>query len=141
MQPGDILRQRKIRTYGAKDCRNYFEFSPDLERKKDFQRVFVSMLLGSEMMKLYDKPTDEEPTCQPLDEVRALNALGYWSEQQLVEALGHKETLTLLKKLRPFVGSKDKRYAAQSKLPGKSGAQEVRDDSSRDGRVGRRRKR
>lgn len=141
MQPGDILRQRKIRTYGAQDCRNYFEFTPDLEKSKDTQRVFVTMLLGAEMMKLCDKPDGTGPRFEPLDEMRALNALGYWSEEQLVEALGNKEARKLIKKLRPFVGSKERRDGAQSNVPRKFGAQEVRDDSSRDGRVGRRRKR
>lgn len=108
MKPGDILRQRRIRTYGQTDCRNYFEFMPDQEKSKSLQRVFVSLLLGTEHLKLNEKP-GEEFCVMPLDEEKALNDLGWWNETQLEEILGVPETQKLLRKLHQFaLGKREK---------------------------------
>lgn len=100
MKPGDILRQRKVRTYfTSSETRGYVEYVADQERIKVNQKVFVSLLLGMEPLG-YDKPLDEE---------KALNALGLWNETQLEDVLGVKETQKLLRKLHQFaLGKREK---------------------------------
>jgi hypothetical protein len=99
MEAGDILRLRRVKTYGFGDDRNSFEFSPDCERSRKFQQVFVVMLLGREMRKLVKAPGSTEVEMAPLDVDRACNGLGLWSEAQLVELLGAKRAEEVIKAL------------------------------------------
>lgn len=118
MDRGSILRQRKIRTYGESDCRNYFEFLPDSETRKDFQTVFVSLLLGKEHLKLTDKPGGKV-VMEPLDITTALNELGWWSQEQLEAGCGVKKTEALIKKM----ADKHKAKRAKKAKEGKDGGQ------------------
>lgn len=93
MKPGDILRQRKIRTYfTGSETRGYVEYVADQERIKANQKVFVSLLLGMEPLG-YDAPLDEE---------RVLNRMGWWSDKQFIEVFGLKETRRLLHKVDTY---------------------------------------
>lgn len=93
MKPGDILRQRKIRTYfTGSETRGYVEYAADCERIRLNQTVFVSVLLGMERL-------DGNP---PFDEERALNALGLWNEQQLIDVLGPQAARKLVRKMARF---------------------------------------
>lgn len=106
MKPGDILRQRKVRTYfTGSETRGYVEYVADQERIKVNQKVFVSLLLGMEPLG-YDAPLDEE---------RALNVLGLWSEQQFINVLGVKEGRKLLRKVARF--AELKREKAKKERP------------------------
>jgi hypothetical protein len=90
MQSGDIVRLRRTRVYGFGDDRNYFEFTPDSERKPADQACFVVMVLGCERRRLIAKPGSTEVIAEPLDVDRVYNGMGLWGEQQIVELLGKK---------------------------------------------------
>lgn len=102
MKIGDILRQRNFRTYGG-DGRSYIEFSADKERKRSLKRVFVTLLLGTEMLDLSDT--------EPLDPGQQLNGLGWWGEDQLIAALGREGAEALVGKMadKPSEKSSDAR--------------------------------
>jgi hypothetical protein len=99
MEPGDILRLRRVRVYGFGDDRCYFEFSPDREKSRDLQRCFVVLLLGTEMRKLVKKAGSTEIVHTPLDVDRAYNGMGLWGENQIVELLGKKRGEAIVRAL------------------------------------------
>ena len=110
MNAGDILRLRNVRTYGA-DPRNYFEFTPDREKAKDLKRVFVCMLVGTEGFELVNRKGDQ--VMAPLNVERAMNKLGWWSEQQIEAALQRKNAKTnVIDRLRDWL---NKQIEAQRK--------------------------
>jgi len=112
MKIGELLRQRNVRTYGTGDCRNWFEFSADKERKKSLKRVFVTLLLGTEMMDLTE--------AEPLDPARQLNGLGWWGEDQLIAALGKKKAEALVHKMANKPSEKSAKARKNHKTKGSS---------------------
>jgi len=92
VKTGEVVRTRSLRSYfSGETVRGYADLKVDDERKRDKQKVFVLLLLGVEAM------TANESTA--LDCARQLNTIGYWGEDQLVEALGKKKTEALVKKM------------------------------------------
>ena len=71
MKPGDILRQRKVRTYftGSETQRylEYAEYAANQERIKVNQKVFVSLMLGMEPLAAERgvARAPNSPTCRP----------------------------------------------------------------------------
>lgn len=85
MQLGNLFRQRRVKSYGD-DGRSFIEVVADEEKTADLKKVFVTMLLGVEHQQICTKKG--KPVMAPLDAKRALNDLGYWGEDQIIEALG-----------------------------------------------------
>lgn len=84
MNIGDILRQRLIRSYYPNPD-NFYEIAPDI-MAGGTAAVYVTMLLGVEDMRLLT--SDGKRLGVPLNVEQAMNHLGWWSEHQIIEALG-----------------------------------------------------
>lgn len=91
MKIGDILRQRLIRSYYP-DPHNYYEIAPDI-MAGGLAEVYVTMLLGVEDLHLLS--SDGSRLGIPLDAELSLNRLGWWSEHQIIDALGKAGARTM----------------------------------------------
>lgn len=91
MNIGDILRQRLIRSYYP-NPHNYYEIAPDMMAGGS-AAVYVTMLLGTEDMHLI--ASDGSELGVPLNIELAMNRLGWWSEHQIIDALGKTGNRTM----------------------------------------------
>lgn len=98
MEKGHILRLRTVRDYGL-NSRNYFEFVPDRERARDLKRVFVAIYLGTEAFEIEDKHGNQKMA--RLNVEREMNRLGWWSEEQMKDAL-KKSAPNTIERLRKW---------------------------------------
>jgi len=69
MKTGDVIRVRRVRV-DLGDGQSWAEFTPDNERKKDNQDVFVLLVLGIEPRLIKDEGDS-------LDPEKLLNAMGW----------------------------------------------------------------
>ena len=108
MEVGDIIRTRKLRSYfTGNEARGWAEFTIDKgERKRENQRVFVLLLLGTEPLLADEKSA--------LDDRLMLNSLGLCGEDQLEEVLGKAETKKIIKKLVKYAKTKQEAKKCQS---------------------------
>lgn len=114
MEPGDVIRQRNVRSYGV-DPRNYVEFVPD--KAKDHKKMFVMLYLGTEHFQICDKKGNQ--VMAQLDVEQRLQYLGFWSEKFIEEALGPKAGPKAVQKLCALATKKveeTREAAAQKKL-------------------------
>jgi hypothetical protein len=77
MKIGEVIRIRKVRS-DMGDGRSWAEFTPDDEKKKDKQAVFVLLLLGQEPRLVADDTA--------LDPERRLNEMGWVKDPALAAA-------------------------------------------------------
>jgi len=108
MEVGDVIRTRRLRAYfEGKEARGYAEFSADNgARKRQDQKVFVLLLLGSEPM----EATGDEVLPVEL----MVNSLGYWGETQLEDVLGKRAATPIIKKMRKFARAKQEKARHES---------------------------
>ena len=87
MRIGEVIRIRKVRS-DMGDGRSWAEFTPDQEKKKDKQAVFVMLLLGQE-------PRLNDCGDPALDPERRLNEMGWVKDPELaVKALKERDAQT-----------------------------------------------
>ena len=99
MKIGDVIRTRSVRSYvSGPEAKGWAEFMADRERKPSKKNVFVLMLLGMEPLQCGE---DKALDCE-----RQLNALGFWGEDQIIEALGKDGAEKLVKKMLDALESK-----------------------------------